>query len=124
MRSGAPALPDNGSRADIRMVADTHVAVARHARSERHEVADNAVVLNVRIKIRLKMRADTDVAGQRHERRDEGSLAYLNGIHANVRNAPNAYRANARSTAAGSNIFANARVSDCNGDFPTIRVNG
>jgi hypothetical protein len=67
-RRARAALPKYGTGSDIGMVADVDIAVARHSRRKCHEVANDAVMLNIRIEIRLEMRSDADVAGQGDER--------------------------------------------------------
>ena len=49
------ALANDGARANVRMVADVDVAVALHPWGKGHEIADDAVMLDVGVEIGVEM---------------------------------------------------------------------
>ena len=58
---------DPAESTDIGMILDRYISIAFHARCECDEITDDAIVLNIGVKIGVKTTADTYVRGQGDE---------------------------------------------------------
>src|SRR4051812_8024685 len=77
----AGALAKQRSGADIGMASDMDVAVAPYGRGEGHEIADPAVVLDIRIEVRVEAAADPDVGREGDEWGNERARADFDIVH-------------------------------------------
>ena len=120
-RIAMASLPNDRSRADVRMITDMDVTVAANPRCERDEIANDTIMLDIGIEVRLKMGAYTDIAGQRYERRNERSFAKFDRVHHHRTDGDNVEELRTRHPAflGKAGAYLGVRDRNCNLTFRT-----
>jgi hypothetical protein len=92
------------------------VAIAVDARRESDEVADHAIMLDVAIKVGVKVLPNTDVAGQRHERTQHRTGADLHIVHDDNIVGLDLKESHAVLPASGNHALSHAAMADGHGN--------
>ena len=113
------ALLDDGTGADICVVFDDDISIAFYPRGEGNEIADDAVMLHVTIKVRVEMSPNPDIACERDEWTKDGTFANDDIVQLHDISSPNLEEPDSVGSTTLHQSTTNTTVRDRNVD-PTL----